>query len=108
MKRKTLYVDIDGTICTITPDANYANAEPIPHNIEVINDFYKQGCRVIYWTARGTETGIDWRPVTIGQFERWGVLYHGLEFGKPAYDLLIDDKVLHANALKRIRIRGGE
>jgi hypothetical protein len=30
--------------------------------------------------------------VTKAQFKEWGVKYHDLKFGKPAYDLFIDDK----------------
>jgi hypothetical protein len=35
---------------------------------------------------------MDWRPVTEKQFERWGVLYHKLVFGKPSADVYIDDR----------------
>ncbi len=41
-------------------------------------------------------TGIDWREITESQFERWGVKYHDLNFGKPAYDLFIDDKNINS------------
>jgi len=103
---KRIYVDIDGTICTITPDGNYANALPIPENIAVINGLYEKGHRIIYWTARGTETGINWLHVTREQFEKWGVKYHGLEFYKPTYDLFIDDKAINARWLNKLK--GGE
>ena len=46
----------------------------------------------MYWTARGTGSGIDWRDITEKQLEEWGVKYHELKFGKPVYDLFIDDK----------------
>jgi hypothetical protein len=35
---------------------------------------------------------LDWREVTEKQFSKWGVKYHELKFGKPNYDLFIDDK----------------
>lgn len=98
-----IYVDIDGTICTTVKNGQYKEALPIQHNINVINDLYKQGHKIFYWTARGTETGIDWKNITIEQFREWGVRYHGLEFGKPTYDLFIDDKAINANSLKRIK-----
>jgi len=63
-------VDIDETICTSPPDRNYANATPIQERIEHINDLYDAGHTIIYWTARGATTGIDWREVTEKQFEK--------------------------------------
>lgn len=96
-----IYVDIDGTIATITPDANYSNAQPIQENIDYVNGLYEKGHKIIYWTARGTETGIDWREVTVTQFKNWGVKYHGLEFGKPTYDLFIDDKAINAKEVNK-------
>tara|TARA_R110000751_G_scaffold44221_2_gene101340 strand:+ start:1031 stop:1342 length:312 start_codon:yes stop_codon:yes gene_type:complete len=86
------YVDIDETICRYEGERNYPDALPIEKNIEKINDLYDSGNTVVYWTARGTTTGLDWRDVTEKQFYEWGVKYHELKFGKPNYDLFIDDK----------------
>ena len=87
-----IYVDIDETICITPEDRDYTKALPIEKNIKKINQMYDNGDEIVYWTARGTGSGIDWRDVTVEQFERWGVRYHALYFGKPIYDLLIDDK----------------
>jgi CMP-N,N'-diacetyllegionaminic acid synthase len=87
-----IYIDIDETICTSPENRDYSLAAPIIENIAKANNLYEEGNTIIYWTARGTETGISWREVTEGQFEKWGVRYHDLKFGKPAYDLFIDDK----------------
>ena len=87
-----VYVDIDETICITPDDRNYANSVPIKKNIKKINKMYDNGDKIIYWTARGTGSGIDWREVTESQFTEWGVKYHSLFFGKPIYDLFIDDK----------------
>jgi hypothetical protein len=87
-----IFVDIDETICVSPADRNYANAVPIKKNIKKINEMYDNGDTIIYWTARGTGSGIDWREVTETQFEKWGVKYHELRLGKPIYDLFIDDK----------------
>ena len=87
-----IYVDIDETICKSPEDRDYSKAVPIPNRIDKINGLYDQGDTIFYWTARGTVSGIDWREVTEKQFEEWGVKYHELHFGKPAYDLFIDDK----------------
>ena len=91
-----IYVDIDETICDYMGERNYPDARPIVENIEKINNLYDDGNTIIYWTARGTVTGIDWREVTENQFREWGVKYHDLKFGKPAYDLFIDDKNINS------------
>ena len=57
---------------------------------------YKEGHTIIYWTARGTGSGIDWSDVTRKQFEKWNVKFHDVRFGKPAYDLFIDDKAINS------------
>ena len=95
-----IYVDIDETICTheardITKPVDYSLSTPIKDNIEKINKFYDEGHTIIYWTARGTLTGIDWSDITKKQFNNWGVKYHQLKFGKPHYDLLICDKTFN-------------
>ena len=87
-----IYVDIDETICLSPDSRDYSKAKPIPDNINKINDLYDKGNKIVYWTARGTETMIDWRNLTEKQFKAWGVKYHELKFGKPNYDLFIDDK----------------
>ena len=87
-----IYVDIDETICISPENRDYTLADPIVNNIQKINKLYDEGNKIVYWTARGTGSGIDWRSVTENQFETWGVKYHELHFGKPIYDLFIDDK----------------
>lgn len=91
-----IYVDIDETICSYKGPRNYPDAIPMMDKIKKINDLYDEGNTIIYWTARGTVTGIDWRETTERQFEDWGVKYHKLKFGKPNYDLFIDDKNINS------------
>ena len=92
-----IFVDIDNTIC-FTNGEDYENATPIMDRIECINSFYQLGCHITYWTARGSGTGIDWSRITKKQLRGWGAKYHELKFGKPCYDLFIDDKNVHAEA----------
>ena len=96
-----IYVDIDETICTSPDNRDYSFARPIKENIQAINSLYDDGATIVYWTARGTVTGIDWRGVTEKQFEEWGVKCHDLKFQKPAYDLFIDDKNINSNVFFR-------
>ena len=95
-----IYVDIDETICITPEDAhtarNYANAKPLLKNIEKCNKLYEDGNTIVYWTARGCTTGIDWFDVTEKQLNEWNVKYHDLKLDKPFYDLFIDDKAINS------------
>jgi hypothetical protein len=90
-----IYVDIDHTICN-TNGTDYASSEPMLDRIKKINDLYDEGNTIVYWTARGSVTGIDHSELTKKQFKECGVKYHELKFGKPPYDLFIDDKNINS------------
>jgi|TARA_B100002019_G_C20908326_1_gene421545 hypothetical protein len=90
-----IYVDIDETICSFT-DGKYSLAKPIKNRIDKINKLYEEGNTIIYWTARGTTTNLNWFNVTQDQLERWGCKYSELRMGKPYYDLFIDDKNINS------------
>lgn len=92
----TYYIDIDDTICTLAESLKYETAAPIPQAIAKVNRLYEEGHRIVFWTARGTKSGIDWRQLTEQQLDSWGVLYHELKFGKPVYDVFIDDKNMNS------------
>lgn len=88
-----LYIDIDGTICKkATKDTPYEECVPIRERIDSVNKKYQEGNIITYWTARGSRTGNDYEELTRNQLKEWGCKYHRLLFGKPAYDLYIDDK----------------
>jgi len=89
-----IYIDIDNTIFN-TNSLNYEESKPNYEMIEIANKLYQDGHTIIYWTARGTKTGINWYDLTKKQLEDRGVLFHELKMGKPAYDLLIDDKSIN-------------
>lgn len=86
--------DIDGTICTNT-NGEYEKAQPYPQVITRINGLFRAGHRIKMFTARGSTTGIDWRPLTEQQLSDWRVRYHELVMGKPEADLFIDDKAMN-------------
>ena len=94
-----IYVDIDETICNYSPKrdksipTDYSKAFPVNKNIDKINNLYNEGHEIIYWTARGSVTGIDYYDLTKKQLSDWNAKYHKLSVGeKPPYDLLICDK----------------
>jgi CMP-N,N'-diacetyllegionaminic acid synthase len=89
--RKTFVIDIDGTICS-QDGANYETAKPNQKVIDVGNRLFDNGHKIVYFTARGSTTGIDWSKVTESQLSNWGVRYHELLFGKPYGNYYVDDK----------------
>ena len=90
-----IYVDIDGTICTNT-NGKYKEAIAFHPKIEKMNDLYDEGNEIIYWTARGGTTGIDWTELTTEQLKEWGAKYTQLRMRKPHYDLFICDKAINS------------
>jgi ribonucleotide monophosphatase NagD (HAD superfamily) len=99
----TYCFDIDGVLCNNTY-GRYEQAQPYPAVISRVNELYARGHRVILFTARGTNTGIDWRKVTEEQMRAWGVNYHQLFFGKPEADVYVDDRALGPQTWQEIGI----
>ncbi len=83
--------DIDETIC-VTNGTDYEKAEPINSRINQINSLKEAGNKIIFYTARGFVTKIDYRKVTEKQLFEWGVQYDELYMNKPNADVYIDDK----------------
>jgi uncharacterized HAD superfamily protein len=88
---KIIYVDIDGTICTIAKP--YSDAKPVQEHIDKINNLFDEGHVIIYYTARGAASGVDYTKLTEQQLKEWGCKYNVLRMNhKPDYDLYICDK----------------
>lgn len=95
---KSIYVDIDETICCYLGERKYDLATPLYNNINKINKLYDAGNTITYWSARGSTTGIDWYDLTHKQLLKWGCKFHKLSVGeKPPYDLLICDKAVNTS-----------
>jgi hypothetical protein len=93
-KQKVALVDIDETICFYPNIRRYDLAEPSYKNIDKINNLYNQGWKIIYWTARGSISKINYKEFTLSQLNKWGCKFHDLQCGdeKLHFDLVIDDK----------------
>ena len=102
MKLKIICFDIDNVICRTNSKKDYAKSTPIKKNIKLINKIYNKGYKVTLYTARfmgrcdGNLTKVKKKiePLTLKQLKRWGVKYHKIYFGKPSFDIFIDDKSL--------------
>ena len=62
-----------------------------------LNQLYEEGHTIKLFTARGAQTGIDWREITEEKLAEWGVKYHELLMTKPHADIFIDDKAINAD-----------
>ena len=91
--------DLDNTLCK-TVKNNYYKSTPIKKNIIILNRLYKSGYVINIFTSRfmgrskekssvAKKMGYDF---TVRQLKKWNVKYHKLIFGKPSYDMIIDDK----------------
>ncbi len=73
-----IYVDIDNTICD-TKNSDYDNSKPRKNQIDKINKLFDEGNEIIYWTARGGESGLNWKSFTEYQLNEWGCKYTRIE-----------------------------
>ena len=74
--------------------SRYISHMGLKKRIDIVNKLYDEGHTIVYWTARGTTTGIDWTDVTRNQLDNWGCQWNELICGKDkgAFDMVIDDK----------------
>ena len=111
---KIIYVDVDGTICDNPELPNfgdqpmdYTKAIPRPERIKHINELYDEGHKIVYWTARGTHSGLDHTELTKSQLLEWGAKYHDVQVGnKPHFDMYICDKSYNSESWFQAKERG--
>ena len=90
--QKTFVFDIDGTICNNT-HGKYKNAKPFPDMLRRVNNLYDLGHKIVFMTARGCVSKVDYTEFTKIQLEEWGFKYHELITNKkPHADLFVDDR----------------
>ena len=87
---ETYVVDIDGTVCD-TQRGNYFGSKPIQNRIDKLNKLFDENNKIIYYTARGYKSGVNWREHTEKQLKEWGCKYHKLVMGKPFGNYYLDD-----------------
>ena len=115
---KTIAFDLDDVICWHHPDYDevgvdkYYHCEPIESGVELVNEYYDKGYRIIIYTARGMgaydgNVNLVYErlyDLTFNHLKEWGVKFHRLVMGKLSYDLLIDDKAISSFLATRARI----
>jgi hypothetical protein len=100
--KKTICLDIDNTICR-TFKSNYQASKPNISAIKKINHLFDKGYFIIFYTSRFmgrnneniTASKKQGFKMTMKQLKKWKVKFHKLVFGKPSYDLIVDDKSIY-------------
>ncbi len=103
-QKKTLCFDLDNVICN-TKTNDYKKSSPNKEAIKLVNKLYLNDFEIIIFTARfmGRTNNNKEKATLLGynltknQLKVWKVKYTKLLFGKPSYDLIIDDKALGFN-----------
>ena len=101
MKKKIICFDLDNVLCK-TISNNYTKSKPIKKNIAIVNKLFQNGYYIKIFTARYMGRNNDnnlkakkqGHKLTVSQLKSWKVKYHSLFFGKPSFDVFIDDKSL--------------
>ena len=99
IKKKILCFDLDNVLCK-TKKNNYRRSKPIKKNIKTVNKLFDKGFYIKIFTARfmgrnkdnvykAKRQGYDFTKL---QLKRWKINYNKLIFGKPSFDIYIDDK----------------
>jgi len=91
--------DLDNVICK-TEGSDYSTSTPYKGVIEKINLLYEGGNKILIFTARYMGRNNEDINLAIQQgykstevqLKMWQIKYHKLIFGKPDYDVFIDDK----------------
>ncbi len=78
---RTRIIDVDGTVVKKKAPRDYFSVptEVLPGAVEQVNEWYKQGDHIVFWTARLPEI----RERTMDMLDRLGFYYHELVCGKP-------------------------
>ena len=101
MKKIVVCFDLDNVLCK-TKSNNYTISKPIKKNINLVNKLFNNGYFIKIFTARymgrnndnikkASKQGFH---LTKLQLKKWKINYHKLIFGKPSFDIYIDDKSL--------------
>lgn len=98
-KKMILCFDLDNVLCR-TIKNKYKKSRPIKKNINLVNELYDKGYFIKIFTARymgrnnenATKAKKDAKNITETQLKKWKINYNKLIFGKPSFDIYIDDK----------------
>ena len=101
MKKLTFCFDLDNVLCKSFGN-DYNKSIPIKKNIKVLDILKKKGHYIKIFTSRYMGRNKENKKLAIKQgykftkkqLKNWNVNYDELIFGKPSYDIFVDDKNL--------------
>ena len=101
MKKLIYCFDLDNVLCK-TSSNDYKKSRPIKKNIQILDFLKKRGHYIKIFTSRFMGRNKENKKLamkqgykfTKKQLKKWNVVYDDLIFGKPSYDIFIDDKNL--------------
>lgn len=95
--RMNVFIDFDGTIC---PKGHVAN-DPFPDCIRVINKFKSLGYNITIFSCRANENvigSVQLRDECVTEMltylQKHNIPYDDVCYGKPLWDVLIDDRCI--------------
>lgn len=99
MNKIILCFDLDNTLCT-TKKNFYHLSKPKKKIIKMINQLFEEGYYIKIFTARYmgrsneniSKAKKNGYSQTKNQLKKWNLKYHKLIFGKPSFDIFVDDK----------------
>lgn len=108
-KKRTLLVDLDGTLLTQERGGRYKNARPILENVVAINNQYDEGNEIIVYTARGmvfyendvSKVYENLYEMTKRQLDNFGIKYDRLVMGKLS-GVIVDEDSLTIESLEEL------
>ena len=115
--KKIFCFDIDGVICARPNDIEhlgkkkYEQCYQLQSTIDIINQLYDSGHTIKLFTSRGMSmykgdlyiVHDELYEFTYNQMKEFGVKFHELILGKPAYDFIIDDKAINSKDMNSIK-----
>lgn len=87
INNKTYLVNID--YISSNKYDNYINSIPNKDRIKKLNELYKEGHDIHYWTSRGIHNDNKYNFLTYRQLHEWKALYSSLSIGKPDFKNII-------------------
>lgn len=96
---KIFCFDLDNVICR-TKENYYSKSKPIKKTVDIINKLYHKGFVIKIYTARFMGRSNEKIDLAIArgynftkkQLKKWKIKYHFLIFGKPSFNVIVDDK----------------
>ena len=98
MQKKIICFDLDNVLCR-TKSNNYKFSVPLKKKINLVNTLFEKGYYIKIFTARFmgrnnndiTKAKKQGYKFTKIQLKKWKLKYHQIIFGKPSYDIFVDD-----------------